>query len=155
MASHGVRKLGLITGIFMLVFLFIETFLPVDLYITMLPTGAGGVIKFYSWGYIEGTTAVNMLTLPMVSAPIAWVTTIFFFAAAMMTIAASTPESISANSKRLFAISATFCTAHVLVYIFMVAFSPLSSLFFVLAGPGLYSLLAFVVSNIISWLKVQ
>jgi hypothetical protein len=155
MASHGVRKLGVVTGIFMLVFLFIETFLPVDLYITMLPSGAGGIIKFYSWGYIEGAAAVNMLTLPLPSAPISWVTTIFFFAAATMTIAASTPESISANSKRLFAISATFCTAHLLVYTLMVALSPLSSSFFFLAGPGFYSLLAFVASNIVSWAKVQ
>ncbi len=155
MASHGVRKLGLITGIFMLVFLFIETFLPVDLYIAMVPTGMGSVIKFYSWGYVEGTAAVNMLTLPLESAPIAWITTVFFFAAAIMTIAASTPESISANSKRMFAISATFCTAHILVYVFMVAFSSLSALFFFLAGPGFYCLLVFIVSSIISWLKVQ
>jgi hypothetical protein len=155
MASHGVRKLGLITGIFMFVFLFIETFLPVDLYITMLPMISGGVIKFYAWGYIEGLTAVNMLTLPVTSAPIAWVTTVFFFAAASMTIAASTPESISANSKRLFAISTTFCAAHVMVYIFMVALSPLASLFFILAGPGFYALLVFVALNIVSWVKVQ
>jgi hypothetical protein len=155
MASHGVRKLGVITGIFMLVFLFIETFLPVDLYIAMLPTGLGGVIKFYSWGYIEGTTAVNMLTLPTASAPIAWVTTIFFFAAAMMTITASTPESISANSKRLFAASATFCISHLLVYILMVALSPLAHLFFFIVGPGFYILLAFIVSSLISLAKVQ
>ncbi len=155
MASHGVRKLGLITGIFMLVFLFIETFLPVDLYIAMLPSGMGSVIKFYSWGYIEGTTAVNMLTLPLISAPIAWITTVFFFAAAMMTIGASTPESISANSKRLFAISATFCTAHLLVYIFMLVFSSSAPLFFLLAGPGFYILILFIVSSFISWAKVQ
>ncbi|MEX2681124.1 MAG: hypothetical protein Q6373_005960 [Candidatus Sigynarchaeota archaeon] len=155
MASHGVRKLGLITGIFMLLFLFIETFLPVDLYIVAMPSSTGGVVKFYSWGYVDGTMAVNMLTLPIESAPIAWVTTVFFFAAAVMTIAASTPGSISANSKRLFAISATFCSAHVLVYVFMLALSPVAPLFFTLAGPGFYSLLAFVASSIISWVKVQ
>jgi len=155
MASHGVRKLGLSTGTSMLVFLFIDTVLPVDLYIVAMPSGMGSLVKFYSWGYVDGTTAVNMLTLPVASAPIAWVTTVFFFAAAIMTIAASTPESISANSKRLFAISATFCSAHVLVYVFMLALSPFASLFFMLAGPGFYSLLASVASNIISWAKVQ
>ncbi|MBN2154233.1 MAG: hypothetical protein JW839_22450 [Candidatus Lokiarchaeota archaeon] len=155
MASHGVRKLGVITGVFMLLFLFIETFLPVDLYIAMMPSGAGTLVKFYSWGFVDGTGAVNMLTLPVASGPIAWVTTVFFFAAAIMTIAASTPESISANSKRLFALSTTFCSAHLLLYILMLALSPYSEMFFLLVGPGFYSLLAFVASNVVSWIKVQ
>ncbi|NMC05293.1 MAG: hypothetical protein GYA24_08785 [Candidatus Lokiarchaeota archaeon] len=156
MAGHGVRKLGAITGAFMVVFLFIETFLPVlDLYIAMVPAGMGGFIKFYAWGFVDGTTAVNMLSLPAASAPIPWITTIFFFAAAMMTIAASTPESISANSKRMFAASTTFCTAHLLVYIFMLLSSPMAYSFFLLAGPGFYILMLFDVSNVISWIKVQ
>jgi hypothetical protein len=155
MASHGIRKLGVITGVFMILFLFIDTLLRVDLYIAMVPTGLASFVKFYAWGYIDGAVAVNMLMVPLTSAPMAWVTTIFTLFAAIMTIAASTPGSVSANSKRLFGIAATFCVAHVLVYVLFISLSTLSALFFMMVGPGFYILLVFAVSNIISAIKVQ
>jgi hypothetical protein len=155
MASHGIRKLGVITGFFMLVFMFIDTFLQVDLYIAMVPAGPASFVKFYAWGYMDGAVAVNMLTLPLTSAPMAWVTTIFTLFAAFMTIAASTPGSVSTNSKRLFGIAATFCVAHVLVYVLFISLSTLSATFFLMAGPGFYILLVFAISSIISAIKVQ
>nr|MDO8113421.1 hypothetical protein [Candidatus Sigynarchaeota archaeon] len=154
MASHGVRKLGVITGIFMVLFLFLGTFPPVDLYILYLPS-PGNVLRFYVWGFLEGTTAVNMLTLAWPSCLVAWITTIFFFFGAIMTISASTPGSLSANSKRLFAMAATFCIGHVVFYVMIIAFSSYAASLFLYFGPGFYLLIVCAVSNIISWVKVQ
>jgi hypothetical protein len=153
MASHGVRKLGLITGILMMLFLFIDTFLPVSeySYIAIIPAGIPRI--FYVWGYVDGGVATSMLSLEWPNCIIAWLTTIFFLFAAVMTIAACTPGSISANSKRLFGIAAMFCFVHAAFYIVMISFSTISMLFFLLVGPGFYFLLIFGILDIISWVK--
>ena len=156
MASHGVRKLGLITGIFMLLFLFIDTFLPVSAYayIAIIPMSPVPRI-FYVWGYMDGVLATSMLSLAWPECIIAWLTTIFFLFAAVMTISACTPGSLSANSKRLFGIASVFCFAHATVYIILLGFSSIAPAFFLLVGPGFYLLLLFGILNIISWVKVS
>ncbi|HME54860.1 MAG TPA: hypothetical protein VKM55_21830 [Candidatus Lokiarchaeia archaeon] len=157
MASHGVRKLGLITGIFMLLFLFIDTLLPASAYsyIAIIPLSGTVPRVFYVWGYVDGTVATNMLSLAWPDCIIAWLTTIFFFFATVMTISACTPGSLSANSKRLFGIASIFCFVHATFYIILIGFSSIASLFFLLIGPGFYLLVIFGVLNIISWVKVQ
>lgn len=157
MASHGVRKLGLITGIFMLLFLFIDTFLPVSafLYIAIIPVNNAVTRIFYVWGYTDGVVVTNMLTLAWPDCIITWLTTIFFFFAMVMTISASTPGSLSSNSKRLFGIASIFCFVHAAFYMILIGFSSIASLFFFLVGPGFYLLMTFGILNIISWVKVS
>ena len=153
MASHGVRKLGLITGIFMLLFLFIDTLLPASafVYIAVIPTTIPRL--FYVWGYTDGAVATSMLSLTWPNCIIAWLTTIFFLFAAVMTISACTPGSLSANSKRLFGIATMFCFVQAAFYIILIGLSTVASLFFFLVGPGFYILILFGVLNIISWVK--
>ncbi|MHA1681900.1 MAG: hypothetical protein ACTSUE_13255 [Promethearchaeota archaeon] len=151
----GVRKLGAITGIVMIFFIFIGTLGPVDLYIVALPKSGLEFIKFYTWGYVDGSISINMFTLSWPSCLYTWLTTISFMASVAMTIAASTPGSVPENAKRMFGISTIFTVVHAMFYLMMILFSSLAPTFYLLLGPGFYALVLFSISNIISYVKVE
>ena len=155
MANHGTRKLGMITGILMLLLLFIGAIENFDTYILQLPTSGTTSLRFYVWGYFNGANYINMFTLQWPECLITWFTTVFFMASAGMTIAASTRGSIPTNSKRMFAISSVFLIIHMSVYLLILFLSSYATVFYLFLGPGFWALVIFTVLNFISLAKVQ
>ncbi len=155
MASHGWRKLGLVTGIFMVIYAFFGGFESIDLFILSLPLPGSITVRFYPWGFFDGFSYVNMFELQWPSCMVTWLTTIFYLAATAMTLSASTPGSLFLNSKRMFALSGLFCAVHLAVYVTLMAFSSIGGQAVRFIGVGFYFILAFGVSNFISVAKVQ
>ena len=139
----------------MAILLFSSGLIPLNLYIAMIPTEMFNPMVFYTWGYWDGTQYINMFTLAWPECLLAWLTSITYLASVGLTIGASTPGSLPQNAKRMFAISAVFCLAHALFYLFMLLFSSFASIIFLFLGPGFYLLVLFFVFNLISAIKAE
>jgi hypothetical protein len=155
MASHGIRKLGLITGLLMLAFFFIDRIGPVDLFIARVPAGTGSVLSFYIWGYTIGSIIVPFFSLTWPSILAMLVTFVPYVFSVALTIAACTPGSVASNSKRMFALASMFCFVQLSVYIFLTAFSSVSSDVLAHFGLGFYAIFLFAILDIISLAKVK
>ncbi|MHA1371548.1 MAG: hypothetical protein ACTSRA_17745 [Promethearchaeota archaeon] len=162
----GFRKLGIITGILMLILLFFAGYPPVEFWILRVPstyhwlyTGGGldkeALITFYIWGFYDGSSYHNLLTLKWPSCFVAWLTIILYMAATAFTISASTPGSVVKNAKRFFSLSSAFCFLNIVFYILILVFSSFIQEFYYFLGPGFYALLLFAISNLISLKKVE
>ena len=150
-----VRKLGVVTGILMVILLVFGGIGPLDFFITKIPIDFTNPMVFYTWGYWDGIQYINMFTLTWPNCVFTWLTSITFMASVGLTIGASTPGSLPENAKRMFAISAIFCLAHALFYLFMLMFSSFVSIFYLFLGPGFYGLILFFIFNLISAVKAE
>ena len=155
MASHGIRKLGLVTGLLMLAFFFFDHVGTIDFFIARVPTGTGSVLSFYIWGYTLDSAIVPFFSLTWPSIMVMLVTFVPYVFSVALTIAACTPGSVASNSKRMFALASLFCFMHLIVYILMLGYSSLSSDFLAYLGLGFYAILLFAVLDIISLAKVK
>lgn len=156
MASHGVRKLGLVTGLLMLLFLFLGAIplLSIELHIVELPAGAG-LVRLYTWGVVADGVAVHMFDLAWPSCIYSWMTTGLYMVAIALAVAASTPGSLPGNSKRMFGSAAVICGMQALLHAFIVGFSSFLPSFFLAVGPGFWALVAFACANVASLAKVH